>query len=328
MTVRHTSVFTMVLMVLVIIAATLGWWQTRTHQDPLRIGLNAWPGYEFLYLAQERGFYQDAGVLVQLVEFSSLSDARRAYERGQIDGLGTTVIEVLQAHQVTNRTLQVVDVVDYSDGADEVLVRQGRKDLRGARIGVELGSLGIYVLVRALESQGLTLSDTTVLNLDQLSMQEAFHAGEIDALVTYPPMSLSIKNTKKTTSLYSSANIPGEVVDVIAIDAAVVAERTEDVRRLLSAFHRAKVFAEREPAIALPIMAAREGITPAEFAATLQDGIKLVSAREQADFLRPGGKIAKVMDTADRIMRSAGQLSGPDRRQGSYTDRFVQTTTP
>ena len=328
MHVRPTIVWTMALLVLVSVTATLFWWQSHSQQRPLRIGLNPWPGYEFLYLAQERGFYQDAGVSVQLVEFSSLSDARRAYERGQIDGLGTTVIEVLQAHQVTNRTLQVVDVVDYSDGADEVLVRQGRKDLRGARIGVELGSLGIYVLVCALESQGLTLSDTTVLNLDQLSMQEAFQAGEIDAMVTYPPISLSIKREKKSISLFSSANIPGQVVDDIAIDAAVVAERTEDVRRLLSALHRANEFAEREPGIAMPIMAAREGISPTEFAAALQDGIKLVSAQEQEGFLKPGGKLEKVLDTADRIMRFAGQLSGPDRRQGCYTDRFVQTSTP
>jgi NitT/TauT family transport system substrate-binding protein len=159
-------------------------------------------------------------------------------------------------------------------------------------------------------------------------MQEAFQTGEIDALVTYPPVSLSIKNMGNSASQFSSANIPGEVVDVIAFDEAVVVERTDDVRRLLSAFHRAKQFAEREPGIAMPIMAAREGISPAEFATALRDGIKLVSAQEQAAYLKPGGKIEHVLDSADRILRSAGQLSGPDRRQGSYTDRFVQIPVP
>lgn len=300
----------------------------RPQAMPLRIGLNAWPGYEFLYLAQERGFYRDAGVAVQLVEFNSLSDARRAYERGQIDGLGTTVIEVLQARQDHKRNLQIVDVVDYSDGADEVLARPERKDLRGARVGVELGSLGIYVLVRALEQNGLSLTDITAVNMDQLSMQEAFQKGEIDAMVTYPPVSVAIKKDGKAHALFTTASIPGEVVDVIAIDEQIVLKRTDEVRRLLSAFHRAMEFTAKEPTIAIPIMADREGISPADFSAALQDGVKLVPRADQAIYLRPGGKLTSVIDASDRIMRASRQITGPDRRQGSMTDRFVIPAGP
>ena len=68
-----------------------------------RLGIIPWPGYEFLYLAQGKGFYHDEGLEVRIVEFDSLSDARRAYERGQIDALGTTVIEVLQARDTSSR---------------------------------------------------------------------------------------------------------------------------------------------------------------------------------------------------------------------------------
>lgn len=325
---RITVVLVLMITVLAGVAACMVWWLSRSENTPLRIGLNAWPGYEFLYLAQERGFYREAGVRVQLVEFNSLSDARRAYERGQIDGLGTTVIEVLQARQLPKRNLQVVDVVDYSDGADEVLVRPGRKDLRGARIGVELGSLGIYVLVRALEQNRLTLADITALNMDQLSMQEAYQRGDIDALVTYPPVSVAIKKDGKAHAFFTTASIPGEVIDVIAVDEQVATERADEVRRLLSAFHRAMEFAVREPSIAMPIMAAREGISPEEFSAALHDGVKLVGNQEQALYLGRGGRLAGVIDTSDRIMRASGQITGSDRRDGSWTDRFVVPSAP
>ena len=43
----------------------------------LRVGINAWPGYEFLYLAQEKGFYRDEGVAVRIIEFNSLRCAPR-----------------------------------------------------------------------------------------------------------------------------------------------------------------------------------------------------------------------------------------------------------
>jgi NitT/TauT family transport system substrate-binding protein len=308
--------------ILLVIAGSLAWMWTRPH-PPLRIGFNAWPGYEFLYLAQERGFFRDAGVAVTLVEFNSLADVRLAYERGQIDGLGTTVVEVLQARHNAKRNLQVINVIDYSAGADEILLRQGRSDLRGARVGVEVGSLGIYVLVRALEKRGLTLADITAVNLGQLSMQEAFNKNEIDALVTYPPISISTKKTGNVISVFNTTEIPGEVVDVIAIDEETVNHRSGEVKLLVDAFYRAQEFARQETATAMSIMAARERISPEDFTAALTDGVKLLSRSEQADFLRPGGKLQNVVDATDRIMRASGQLSGPDRRAGIFTDRFA-----
>ncbi len=303
----------------------------RAPREPLRIGLNAWPGYEFLYLAQQKGFYREAGVEVRLVEFNSLSDARRAYERGQIDGLGTTVVEVLQARSQPGRNLQVVDVVDYSDGADVVLVKPsltGKESLRGARVGVELGSLGIYVLVRALEEQGLTLEDIMVIALDQLSMKEAFEKGELDAVVSYPPVSIAMMRDGKAVPVYTTAKIPGEVVDVIAMDEKTVREQPDAVSKLLHAFRRAMDFHASNPAEANRIMADREGITPEEFALALSDGIRLVPASEQALYLGPGGKLSVVVDRTDRILRAHGQLSGADRRAGAFTDRFVKPLPP
>ncbi len=303
----------------------------RAPQEPLRIGMNAWPGYEFLYLAQQKGFYREAGVEVRLVEFNSLSDARRAYERGQIDGLGTTVIEVLQARSHPGRNLQIVDVIDYSDGADVILAKPtltGKESLRGARVGVELGSLGVYVLVRALEEQGLTLKDITAISLDQLSMRQAYENGELDALVTYPPISIAMMKDGKAVPVYTTAKIPGEVVDVIAIDEKMVREHTAAVRKLLNAFRRAVDYAASNPAEANKIMAEREGITPEEFAVALSDGIRLVPASEQALYLGQGGKLSVVVDRTDRILRAHGQLSGEDRRAGAFTDRFVKPLPP
>ena len=50
---------------------------------PLRIGINAWPGYEFIYLAQVQGYYKDVGIAVDIVEFNSLSQFE-----GPLSGVG------------------------------------------------------------------------------------------------------------------------------------------------------------------------------------------------------------------------------------------------
>lgn len=291
-----------------------------------RLGINPWPGYEFLYLAQERGFYRDEGLEVRIVEFNSLSDARRAYERGQIDALGATVIEVLQARDNSWRSPQIVQVVDYSNGADVILAHPGitnSASLRGARIGVEPASLGIYILARGLDKSGLSLGDVKMVYMDQLAMEDAFRKGDLDAIVTYPPISITLLRDSKANAVFSSAEIPGEVIDVIAVEAEVNHKRPGDVAKLLRAYHRAVAYTRQNPADAYPIMAAREGLTPEEFRQALTDGIRLLSESDQAVYFRPGGKLATVIDTSDRILRQSGQIKGPDRRGNASTATFA-----
>ena len=292
----------------------------------LRVGINPWPGYEFLYLAQEKGFYREAGLEVRLVEFNSLSDARRAYERGQINVLASTVIEVLQARDYSARSPQIVQVVDYSNGADVILARSGLTNgagLRGARVGLELASLGIYVLARGLEKSGLSLGDVKMVSMDQLLMEEAFRNGELDAIVTYPPTSTKVLRDSRANTVFSSAEIPGEVIDVIAIEAEVNQQRPGEVAKLLRAYHRAIAYTQENPAEAYRIMAAREGLTPEEFRTSLTGGIRVLAESDQADYLRAGGKLAAVIDASNRILRQSGQIKGADRRGNVSTAVFA-----
>jgi NitT/TauT family transport system substrate-binding protein len=299
---------------------------SREKPRSLRIGLASWPGYEFLYLAQEKGFFRKEGLEVQLIEFTSISDSRRAYERGQIDAMGATITEVLQARDQSSRSPQVVQVVDYSNGADLILARPGIADcagLRGKRVGVELATLGIYILARGLEENGLSLSDVETVSMDQPSMAEALRNGTVDAIVTYSPLSVKVIRELKAITVFSTAEIPGEVVDVIAVEAGINAQRPGEVAKLLRAFHRAIAYSHQNPADAYRIMAAREGFTPEDFATALTDGVKMLSESDQAGFFGPGGKLAAVIEASDRILRQTGQIKGPDRRGDFSNPSFV-----
>lgn len=299
---------------------------TPEKKEPLRIGTNAWPGYEFLHLAQAKGYFEESGTSVRLVEFSSLADCRRAYERGQIDGMATTVIEVLQARDQSSRSPQIVKVVDYSDGADVILGRPGitsSADLKGKRVGVELASVGVYVLARGLEQAGLDMTSVETVSLDPLSMEEALKQGKIDAAVSYPPFSIRLLHEPGITTLFSTKTVPGEVVDVIAIEEDLCKTRSKDVAAMIRSFDRAVAYSKQNPDDAYAIMAARQGITKSEFAETLTNGITLVSEHEQADFLMPGGKLEQVIDRSDKILHETGQLAGPSRKSGVIQPCFI-----
>lgn len=295
-------------------------------RDPLRVGSNPWPGYEYLHLAEHLGYFAAEGVEVRLLEFGSLSDTRRAYERGQLDMMGATAVEALVVRDRSSRSPEIVRIVDYSNGADVILAQPwitGPQALHNARVGVELGALPAFLLARGLEHLGVDPGDVRPSSLDQTAMEEAFRQGALDAIVTYPPTSIRLMREFKASPLFSSAMAPREILDVLVAEADVIRDRRQDVAAVLRAFDRAQAFAETHPAEAYAVMAAREGLTPEEFAAALHDGVGVVTTAEQAEFFRAGGPLERSVAHADRLLRRSGQLRNPPRTAGLISRVFV-----
>ncbi len=283
---------------------------SRAPQTPIRIGINPWPGYEFLFLAKEKGLLEAP---VDFIEYSSLGDTRRAYERGQIDGLMCTLIEVLLARNQSQRIPQPFLITDFSNGSDVILAHPsitGMAGLRGKRVAAESASLGVFVLARALEKSGLSLADVTMVPMDQSGMEQALNKGNVDAVVTYPPVSVNLTRHQQYRELFNSSQIPGEVVDVVALDAEVLAARAGDAVRILQSWDRALAYAREHPEEAYQIMARRERISAAEFREALQ-GVHLLSTAQQKDYFLPGGKLEAALAATEQVLQATGQLQGP-----------------
>ena len=283
-----------------------------TKQPPLRVGINSWPGYEFLWLAHEKGFFRDAGVEVKLVQFGSLSDARRAFESGNLDGWATTVVEVLMSRDASPRDARIVRVIDASEGADVIIAPksiQSPRDLRGIRVGVELASLGVYMLGRALELEGLTLQDVTPVSSVQELMGEQMRSGALDAAVSYPPQSAALLADARFHAIFSSQRIPGEVVDVLAFDSETLRLRSQQVAAFQQALDRAFRFYQEQPMEAARIMGLREGLSAEDFQTQLTEGIRLITPAEQASFLRGAASLRPVVEGVARHLNSTGLLS-------------------
>lgn len=300
--------------------------QTQKNSAPIRIGINAWPGYEFLYLAQEKGFFEKEGVNVRIVEFNSLADGRRAYERGQLDGLACTLIEHIQILDSSNRSPKITIVADYSNGADVILANQSIgsiQDLKGARIGLEVDSLGVFMLARVLDNAGLTLSDVEVKPLDQISIESAFCSNELDVAITYPPASLNMQKSCQANPIFSSADIPEEIVDIVVLEESVFKGRPEDVNAIIQAFFNAQRWAYENPDEAFTLMGAREGISSEEFGKSLSDGIFIAKASDQKHFFDANGPLKNALEHCEKILRETNQLRNPSRIKGSIYEPLI-----
>lgn len=298
--------------------------QGKAH--PLRIGINPWPAYEYLHLAQVAGLFAQEGIDVELIEFMALADARRAFERGQIDGLGTTATDVLLSRHRSSSQLQIVQVIDESVGGDVLLAREGIDgvaDLVGKSIGLESGTVSAHLLARALEQARIDPARVRLVSADQISLAERLRNGQIDALVSYPPYSVQLEAEGKARRLFDSRSLPGEIVDVIAFDRSIVEKRPREVAAVIAAYRKAQALAVREPHRSDSIMAAREKLGIEEFRAALRDGIRLVGPDEQRAFLGQDGRLERSLGQAEAALRGIGEMVGTGRSRGISTDRFL-----
>ncbi|MFT7373016.1 MAG: NitT/TauT family transport system substrate-binding protein [Oleiphilaceae bacterium] len=262
----------------------------KKENPPVEISISPWPGYEFLYLAEQKGFFKDAGLNAKLIQLGSLSDAQRSYVNGYTDGLASTIIEVVQSQILGNSPLEIVMVPDYSNGGDVIITRNEFANisaLKGKKIGCEVSSLGIFLLQRALTNAGLNLHDVTIINVEQMDGERLMQSKEIDAFISYPPVSIKLLKHKEFHTIFSSAEIPEEIIDTISISKKALALNPEFVPKLHKVWQMALDYYETNPEESLTIMAQREGISTADFETVLSDFITVSSAGQKEIFQSP-----------------------------------------
>jgi NitT/TauT family transport system substrate-binding protein len=285
---------------------------SEPEKQPLRIAIHPWPGYEYLYLAERLQLFAAEGVKVQVLQYSSLNDSRRAYERGQADGFAGTLIEVLVAKEQSERQPKIVHVPDYSNGGD-VLIAQAAidevKQLQGKTVAIEPGTLNTFILARALTRAGLTLEQVQRVSLPQTGMLNALQQGKIDAAVSYPPFSTEMLKHTPFKQVFSTREIPGEVLDIIAFDAQVVAARKADIKAMLRGLEAAHNYTKTHPEEAYRIMAEREKITPEDFRAAVENDLQILYAADQAAYFGPQGLLLPALQNTQTVLLASGELS-------------------
>jgi NitT/TauT family transport system substrate-binding protein len=270
----------------------------REPEPALRIGTNVWIGSEPLYLARELGHLDPKAV--QLVEYPSASEVLRAFRNQAIDGMVISLDELfgLAVDGLQPRTILVVDV---SHGADAVVGRRGMrtmKDLKGKRVAVEGGALGAFVLSRALALNGMQASDVKVVHLESNEQPSAFEKGQVDGAVTFDPYRAQLLRAGAAT-LFDSTQIPGEIVDLLAVRANVLDEHPKAIQALLAGWFRAIDYMKREPMDAARRMGIRQQTTGEQFLEALR-GLHIPSREENLRML--GGAKPELVVAGRRLM--------------------------
>jgi NitT/TauT family transport system substrate-binding protein len=276
----------------------------------LRIGSNPWPGYLGLYHARDLGLLD--GQPIQLVDFDNTEDVLRAFRNRAIDAAAVTLDEALYLAD-RGQALHIILVFSISNGADVVLARPGidsPQQLRGRRIGVETNALGAYMLARLLHRAKLTPNDLTIVHIPLQEHEAAYRNGTIDAVITFDPQRSRLL-AAGAQDIFSSQDIPGEIVDVLVVRTEALSTHRRELTALIDTYFQALAQLQHDPAAAAPALSQRNHIDATE----LQGAWQLMQFADHSTnqiLLGDGpNNLSASMVRLQQIMLETGLLSRP-----------------
>ena len=156
-------------------------------QDRLTVLLDWFlnPDHAPLVVAQEKGFFKDAGLKVELVAPADPNDPPKLVAAGKAD---LAVSYQPQLHVQVGEGLPLVRVgtlvstplnslVVLADGPVKSV-----KDLKGRKIGFSVGGFEDALLGAMLEKAGLSITDVTLVNVN-FSLSPSLLSGQVDAVI-------------------------------------------------------------------------------------------------------------------------------------------------
>jgi len=219
---------------------------TSAPPPEIRLATNVWPGYEPLYLARSLGLFNKTGI--RLIEYPSSTGTMRALKDGSIEAGALTLDEVLTLLE-DKVDLSVVLLLDESHGADAVVARpgiNGLSDLRGSRIAAESSALGGYMIGRLLDKAGLALHEIQFVPLGLNAMESAFAGGKVDAVVCFEPVKSRLLAMGGKV-VFDSSQLPGEIVDVLAVRSEAMRKHPKSFRLLAEKWFLALAYLKANP---------------------------------------------------------------------------------
>src|SRR5580700_5865152 len=250
---------------------------------PLRIGYSDWPGWVARQIAIDKGWLRDAGLDVKF-EWFDYSASMEAFAAGKIDGDCLTNGDALVVGAGGARNV-IIMITDYSNGNDMIVARPGihtLKDLKGKKIGIEVGLVEHLLLLDGLKKLAMTQDDVTLVNSKTNETPQVLASGQVDAIGAWQPNSgLAIRALPGAHPVYTSAQSPGLIYDVLAVNPATLATHRAEYLKLIKVWDHIVSYINdpKTQDDAVQIMATRVGLNPMQYKQLLA-GTHLISVVE------------------------------------------------
>lgn len=254
----------------------------------LTVGHDIWVGYAGYYVAMEKGFFKDNGLLIEDKIFPNPGDTMPTLIAGHLDLALSTLQNISYASLSSGVEINLIYLFDTSNGADAIVAKssiKSVKDLKGKTVAATIGEVNHMLLVSALKENGMSQKDINLVNMNADDAGAAFVAGKVDVAVTWEPWVTKAKESNGHV-IFDSSMIPDTILDAVAVKPGVKKSKKAEIAAFLKAVDQGVAYLKSHEQESAEIIAKALEVTPADVIDmlttdkiyTLEDNKKLMGA--------------------------------------------------
>ncbi|MGQ9511711.1 ABC transporter substrate-binding protein [Thermodesulfitimonas sp.] len=212
------------------------------------------------WVAEQKGYFRDAGVEVKFVSFPSAMERDSAFSAGQIDVAVGDLLAVAQMRQggTKVKAIALCQGVRPEEGRFAILAAPGSgikavADLKNVPIACSLNTINEYVLDRLLTAGGFKREEIKKVAIPKIPVRlEALLNGTVKAAILPDPFA-ALAEAKGARLIIDDTKSNISQTVIIAREETVNRNLT-GLKRLLAAYNRAVRDIQREPGAQVPLL--------------------------------------------------------------------------
>ena len=270
--------------VITMLGTNLIWGVTSTANgatEPIKLGITVWAPDFFAYLAQEKGFFEQNKVNVELTLIQDYQQALNNYSNGDFDGIIPVYSDLIYQNSLGVDS-RAVYAIDLSNTGDVIIGNVNNSsnnttlaDVKGKKISIAgINSFSHLFVLKALEKVGLREGDVEFVNIPAQNVTLELEKGTIVAGHTHLPYT-----TKGYKILFTAGEIPGVITDVLAFRSLIIEQRPQEIQAIIKSIIEAQSYYQNNKEESLKIMSSKSGVGVQEIKNGL-DSVTLPSLKE------------------------------------------------
>lgn len=214
----------------------------------VKVGYQAAADYGLFYIGQEKGWFAEEGVELDLLVFTAGDAQIEALANGSTDLSLQGAQPALIATQRGVADLRMIGPIADSASLFSVISDPSIKtveDLKGKKVAFQIGSAYEYYLDNVLASHNMTQADIEVVNLNPLDGQGAFLSKNVDAVVPLATSRYTILEARPDANVLfdadSFAKAPNpltySVYDMMIVNAKALDAKRDAMNKIVKVFY-------------------------------------------------------------------------------------------
>lgn len=301
--------FLIAVITIAVIVGGVVWWQLGAKKEnvwksniTMHVPRNNWPGNYWITIADQKGWFKEAGLNVETVNVDSdYMQSLRDTVDGKLDTNSFTLFDLMNFN-IKGAGLVVVINADNSSGADALVAKKeidSVASLKGKTIGVAKGFYTEYVLHVVLEQAGVSLDSVRIVNIQDEKSPDLFLSGSFDAVETFQPYADGIvKNGGHI--IWDSSKISGLIPSGIAFKQSFIDAHPNEVEAFVYVWNKTTNYIKSNPNDVFDIIAATYNSTRADIAAFAQTD-KILDSRDNKTAFSYAAGFESLHGTARKI---------------------------